>query len=585
MAFDAGMLSCVMREIRPLLTDGKIEKIYMPQKDECVLLIKNGRTAYRLLINAGSSSPRLCITATKTDNPETPPMFCMMLRKHLNGAKLSAMEQIGFERAARFSFETYDDLGFRTTKYLIAEIMGKFSNLILTDAGDRIIGLLRPVDFTTSQKRQLLPGMKYENPPKQDRRDPTTVDRDEFNKICTAGDISISADRFLLNTFSGMAPLTAREIAYRSGGKTDASLEDCAAKLWSEFSSYLAAIVGDKAVPYLIVDLDGKPTEYSYMPVLQYGTAMAVRQKESFSELIDEFFAERAHRDSIRQKASDILRIVSNAQSRLQRKISLQVEELKRCDEADQYRLYGDLLTANLWQMKKGMKEFSAPNYYSETNEIVTIPLDMTLQPSQNAQRYYKKYNKAKSAKSHLTEQVAKSREELSYILTVAHALETAENERDLQEIRSELYDSGYASKMKNYSIRKNQSPVLMQFTLASGRMVYCGKSNTANDYLTTRFSEKTDWWFHVKGQPGSHVVMKCSGTDDEPSEEEFTQAANIAAVYSKASEGFLIPVDYTPIRFVKKPSGSRPGYVIYTKNWTAYVTPDKALTERQRVK
>ncbi len=584
MAFDAGMLSCLLHEIDCKVNTGKIEKIHMPQKDMVILVMKNGRETYRLLINAGPSSPRICLTAERTENPATPPMFCMMLRKHLGGAKLIGAEQMGFERAARFAFETYDELGFKTTKYLIAEIMGKFSNLILADAEDKMIGILHPVDFTTSQKRQLLPGMRYEAPPKQDKTDPMTVTREVFNGIFANADLSQATDKALTSRFAGMASVTAREIAYRAGGRTDASLAECADTLWKEFSAYVSLIQNHTGVPVLLLSPEGTPKEYSYMELLQYGESMRCVQKESFSELIDSYFCERSRQDTLKQRASDILRLLSAAESRIQKKLAIQRQELEDCAEGETFRLWGDLLTANIYRLSKGMSSANVENYYSE-GETVTIPLETSLTPSQNAQKYYKKYNKSKSAKLHLTEQIESAEAELVYIQSVFESLTRAENERELSEIRDELYHSGYASKMKNYTAKKQSAPTLLRFRTDGGRLVYCGKNNTANDYLTTKLAERSDWWFHVKNQPGSHVVMQCAGPDDEPSEQDFTQAAMIAAYHSKASDGVMVPVDYTLVRHVKKPSGSRPGFVIYTTNWTAYVTPDADSVERMRIR
>ena len=583
MAFDAGMLSCVLDEIGRTLKEGKIEKIYMPQKEMVVLAIKNGRDSKRLLINAGPTSPRISVTAEKTENPAVPPMFCMMLRKHLGGAKLIGVEQLGFERAARFSFETYDEMGFRTTKFLIAEIMGKYSNLILADAEDKMIGILRPVDFTTSQKRQLLPGMRYEEPPKQAKTDPLSVDRDGFARVMATCAPDVQADKALLSAFAGMASLTARELVFRASGAADTPLDECGMRLWEPFSAYAESIRAHTAQPYLLLGADGLPQEYSYMEIRQYGASRTNVRMNSFSEMIDAYFATRSRQDTLRQRASDILHLLNAAQARIEKKLALQTHELEDCEAGDTWRLYGDLLTANIYRLARGMDKALVENYCGD-GEQVEIPMDTTLTPAQNAQRYYKKYNKAKSARAHLTEQILHANEELAYIQSVSESLTRAENERDLNEIRDELYHSGYASRMKSYSVRKSAAPAYLKFRTSSGRSVLCGKNNTSNDYLTTKLAERSDWWFHVKNQPGSHVILRSDGPEDEPTEDDFTQAAQIAAAYSQASDGVQVPVDYTRVRFVKKPSGSRPGFVIYTTNWTAYVTPDKKSVEQMRV-
>ncbi len=584
MAFDAGMLAVLLHEIRERLAGGKIEKIHMPQKDMVILQIKNGGGTHRLLINAGPTSPRMCITGEKTENPAVPPMFCMMLRKHFGGAKLIRAEQLGFERAARLTFETYDELGFKTEKHLVAEIMGKYSNLILTDAGDKIIGLLKTVDFTTSEKRQLLPGMIYELPPKQDKADPTAVTESEFNRLATASGLDTAADKFILASFAGFAAVTAREIAYRAGGATDATLRTCADTLWREFSFCVDVVKNGTGTPTLIVTKDGTPKEYCYLSLTQYGDSMDRVEMPDYSTLIDTYFAERSRQDLLKQRASDILRILTAAESRITKKIALQTEELNACEEGEKFRLYGDLVTANIYRLHKGDTTALLENYY-EDGANVEIPLEATLTPSQNAQRYYKKYTKSKSAKEHLTVQLANSRQELQYIQTVFDALTRAETERELSEIRDELYHSGYASRMKNYTARKQSTPSVIKYKTSGGRMMYCGKNNLSNDYLTMKFAERSDWWFHVKNQPGSHVILRSAGPEDEPSEAEFTEAAMVAAYNSKASDGIMVPVDYTRVRHVKKPAGAKPGFVIYTTNWTAYVTPDAELVNGLREK
>lgn len=584
MAFDAGMLACILHEIDEVLVGGKIEKIHMPQKDMIVLVMKNGGGSHRLLINAGPSSPRMCITSEKAENPAAPPMFCMMLRKHLGGAKLIRAAQLGFERAARLTFETYDELGFKTEKHLIAEIMGKYSNLILTNTEDKIIGLLKSVDFTTSEKRQLLSGMTYELPPKQEKADPLTVTESEFNRLALAAGLDTAAHKFIPSSFAGISSLVAREIAHRAGGEADATLRVCADTLWREFSFFVDTIRFHKGVPTLVRTSDGTPKEYCFIPVRQYGDSLQTVEMPSFSALIDSFFAERSRHDMLSQRAADILRILSAAEARVTKKISLQSAELAECEDGEKYRLYGDLITANIYRLKKGDAAAELENYY-EDGAVVKVTLDTSLTPAQNAQKYYKKYAKSKSAKEHLSVQIENSRAELLYIQTVQDALSRAETERELSEIRDELYHSGYASRMKNYTAKKQSTPSVLKFKTSDGRHVWCGKNNTANDYLTTKFAERSDWWFHVKNQAGSHVILQSAGVEDEPTERDFTEAAMIAAHYSKAAGGTMVPVDYTRVRYVKKPSGAKPGFVIYTTNWTAYVTPEADTVERLREK
>lgn len=323
--------------------------------------------------------------------------------------------------------------------------------------------------------------------------------------------------------------------------------------------------------PYLILDDTGNPFEFSYLPLEYLGSKYKNVEYESFSKLIDAYYSKKGQNERIKQKSSDILRLLINAEARITKKIALQSEELLQCEEADKYRIMADLITANLHMIAKGWKSARVINYYDDTCPMIDIPLDEKLSPSQNAQKYYKRYNKLKKAKNELTKQIELAKAELEYISTVFDSLSKAEKESDLLQIRDELYHSGYASRMKKYSQSKQATPQPLKFRTSGGYIVLCGKNNVQNDYITTKVAEKTDWWFHVKNLPGSHVLMQSHG--EEPSERDFTEAAEIAAFYSKA-EGNNIAVDYTKAKFVKKPAGSKPGYVVYNVNWTAYVSP-----------
>lgn len=582
MAFDAGILRAVTREIESVALEGRIDKIYQPERDEVVFVIRAGGAEHRLLINAGSSCPRMNITGIKTENPTTPPMFCMMLRKHFAGARLTAVSQPGFERVARLTFECHDDLGFKTSKHVIAEIMGKYSNIIVTDEDDKIIGILKPIDFAASTIRQLLPGMKYTLPPPQDKLDPLTVDRDTFNRVAREADITRSALKFITASFIGFAAVTAREIVYRAAGNTEATLADCADTLFDKLKEVVNSADVGGVMPSMAKSSDGMPIEYLYTKLTQYEGGAEVITFSSVGALIDEFYLKRAGEERLRRKASDIFRILSAAETRITKKIALQREELDKCELGEEWRKYGDLITGSIYMMKRGMDKVTLSDWYTD-GSMIEIPLSERLTPAQNAQAYYKKYNKSKSAKVHLTEQLESAERELEYIGTVFDSLTRAATERELSEIRAELYHSGYASKMKNYTEKKRQAPLIMKFETTDGHTVLCGKNNIANDHLTTKLANRNDWWFHVKGQPGSHVVLECFPGESDPSEEAFTEAAMIAAYHSSAKDGVAVPVDYTKVREVKKPAGSKPGFVIYHTNWTAYVTPDEARVKSMK--
>ncbi len=576
MAFDAGILRAVVREIESTCMDGRIDKIYQPERDEIVFVIRAGGKERRLLINAGSSCPRMNVTTLKAENPITPPMFCMMLRKHFAGARLTSVSQPGFERVARLTFECHDDLGFRTNKHIICEIMGKYSNIIVTDADDKIIGILKPIDFAASSVRQLLAGMRYSLPEPQKKLEPLGLTREAFNEAARTADPTRSAVKFITANFVGLAAVTAREIVYRAGGNIDATLEECADTLYEKLIEVTSAADVGGVDASMAKGPDGVPVEYLYARLTQYEDGCEVICYPSVGELIDEYYVKRANEEKLRRRASDIFRILSAAETRITKKIALQSAELEKCEMGETYKKYGDLITGSIYMMKRGMDKVVLSDWYSE-GEMIEITLNERLTPAQNAQAYYKKYNKAKSAKIHLTAQLESAKAELEYIGTVFDSLTRASTERELTEIRAELYHSGYASKMKNYTEKKRQAPIIMKFETSDGHTVLCGKNNTANDYLTTKLANRRDWWFHVKDQPGSHVVLECFDGEDDPSESAFTEAAMIAAYHSAAKESSGVAVDYTRVREVKKPAGSKPGYVIYHTNWTAYVTPDEA--------
>ena len=576
MAFDAGLLSFVIREIDKKLVGGKVEKIHQPGRDEIVVLFRSGGESRRLLLNAGSSCPRICITEIKTENPKTAPMFCMMMRKHLSGAKLMSVEQIGFERAVRLSFEGFDDMGFKVKKHIIYELMGTYSNIIITDERDKICGLLRQIDFSSSSTRQLLSGMIYEAPPPQKKIDPTSIDRRDFNILASECEGDRLCEKFIMSNFSGISPLVAREIAFISGGASDATMEMSASRLTDVFFKIVADIISGNGSPYIVYDRDGKIRDFCFLDINQYGTAS--ERVESFGKLIDIFYEKKSRDERIRQKAADVLRIVANAKQRTERKIEARKAELAECSMGDEYKLMADLITANIYRLKRGMEEVSLLDYV--TGEEVKVKLDTRLTPAANAQRYYKKYSKSKSAKEHLAVLIKNAEDEAVYIASVADALTRAESEKELSEIRNELHSCGYAGRGKTTFERKQSTPSYLTFKTSGGYTVYCGKNNVANDYLTFKKADRGDWWFHAKNTPGSHVIMISAGLP-EPSAEDFTEAATIAAVYSKAGDGAAAEIDYTMVRHIKKPPAAKPGFVIYHTNWSATVVPDEALVQK----
>lgn len=589
MAFDAGMLSCVLAEIRTKAQGARIEKVFQPERDEIVLQLRSRDGAKRLLISAGSADPRICFTEDQRENPMTPPMLCMLLRKHLQGSVLSEVTQAGFERVAYLGFDTRDEMGFPCKKYLIAEIMGKYSNLIFTNEDMRVVTALRTVDFTTSSKRQVLPGMRYELPPKQDKLDPTEISREQFlASLEEAGEKP--CDKWLVSAFCGVSPAVAREIAFRAAERTDTPAFLCDREmLCQQFLAFFSSVAQGEYSPCMILK-GNTPVEYAFCDLSHYGADFVHVPYESAGELLDTFFRTRDREKHLRQRASDVLHILTNAQTRIRKKLDLQRAELIDCQKGEEYKKYADLITANLYQLSYGMSRAELIDYndYREDGSFgsCVITLDTRLSPSANAQVYYKKYNKAKTAQIELTRQISLGEEELRYIETVLDSLNHAETSLDLAEIRDELYRAGYASRMKHYaSTGKSKTPVVAEFKTSGGYRVLCGKNNLQNEYITHKLASKNDYWFHVKNLPGSHTVMLCGG--EEPPERDFTEAAEIAAYFSKGADGQNVEVDYTFVRNVKKPAGARPGFVIYHTNWSCIVTPDseRIAAMRQTVK
>ena len=561
MAFDAVMLRLVANEINSY-GELKIEKVYQPSNDEIVLMLHSYSKNMKLLINAGSSCPRMNLTTTQAENPQKAPMLCMLLRKHISGGKITSISCPSFERVCEIEIEAYDEMGFKVKKYLICEIMGKFSNLILTDANKKILALLKTIDFTTSEKRQLLVGMKYEMPPRQDKIDTLNATREDIEKAILSAPQEMKCDKFIVSTFSGIAMSTARQIVYLASNSIDASFCNIQKQTLVEvFYAFTKKIRENSFKPILVTGKGNQQFDFTYIPLEYLGEEYQNQECESFSSLVDLYFSKKSQNERIKQKSQDIFKLLTNAEARLNKKIALQTEELSQCEEAEHYRIMGDLIIANLHMIKKGNTSVQVINYYDETCPLIEIPLDEKLSPSQNAQKYYKRYNKLKKAKIELTKQINLAKAELDYIHTVFDALSKAEKESDLNQIREELYHSGYASKMKNYSTTKQGTPQPLKFITSGGYTVLCGKNNVQNDYITTKLAEKSDWWFHVKNLPGSHVLLQCQ------------------------AEGNNIAVDYSYAKHVKKPAGSKPGYVIYHVNWTAYVTPDENRINLMKIK
>ena len=587
MAFDAGFLAAIAAEIEQTAMGAAVEKIYQPERDTVVLQMRTFEGGKRLLINAGSSNPRIGFTEIPLENPQNPPQFCMLLRKRLSGARLACLWQEGFERVLVMEFDTRDEMGFPTKCRLVVEMMGKYSNLIFTDGEGKITAVLRPVDFTTSTKRQVLPGMRYEMPPAQEKIAPLALDEAAFTALLQNGG-ERPADKWITATFQGISATVAREIVYRTTGESDTLLSMLSAPaLYASFAAVMGDVQAKRFAPSLVLDENGVPREYAFLPLTQYGEYRSV---SSPSLLLDEWFGTRDKEARVRQRATDILHLLNNARTRISHKLEMQRAELLECERGEEYKRMGDLIVANCYQLSRGDTSAVLTDYedYREDGSFgtVEVALDGRLSPTANAQRYYKKYTKSKTARVELSKQIALGEAELQYLETVHTALITAETPTDLLEIREELQKSGYASRVKTVERRGRGTPVpqFAEYRTSSGYRVLCGKNNLQNEYITHKIATKADYWFHVKGMPGSHVVLLLEGREEPPAE-DFTEAASIAALFSAAEGAPMTEVDYTLVRHLKRTPGGKPGFVIYHTNWSAIVSPDKTAIAALRVK
>lgn len=575
MAFDSAMVRAVVLELDSLLINARIDKIHQPEKDEIHLLLRNNGENYRLVISSSANNSRIHLSSIQKENPPTPYNFCILLRKQLTGGRISAIEQLGFERVIKITVESKDEMGYAQIRRIYAEIMGKYSNIMLTDEDDRILGVIRPVDFTTSQKRQVLPGMRYEMPPSQDKISPLHETMESFIGAYGAVYPVPSVDKYLSSRYQGLSRLSAAEIAYRSRSEQP---ED----LWRSFTSFIDIIKNGKFEPVVLYDENKKPLEYSFIQIKQYNGSATCAAFSSVSEAIEIFFRARDNIDHTRQRASDLFKNINNIKNRLNRKTALQRDELALAAKKDEYKLYGNLINANIYSIRRGMKSVKLINYYEESCPEIEISLDARLTPAQNAQMYFKKYAKARNASVILEKQIEESAKELEYIDSVLDSLTRAKGQSELDEIRNELEHSGYlgkAAKGKKKPLPYKLQTKPAEYKTSGGYKVLCGKNNLQNDMLTFKSASKLDWWFHVKNAPGSHVVMFCAG--DEPSERDFTEAAMIAAVNSSLSESKHVAVDYTQVKNIKKPAGANPGYVIYHTNYSAYVNSDAEIVDK----
>ena len=584
MAFDGTVICALTGEINKAVEGGKIDKIHQPEKSELILHIRKAGEAYKLLLCANPSFPRIHFTNSAKENPQSPPMFCMLLRKHLSGGKITGVYQDGFERIVKIDIESYDEMGYLSVKTLVIEMMGKYSNIILINPDGKIIDSIHHVDFTVSSVRQVLPGLIYEAPKNHGKVNPLNFDTDGICEFITDGDMPVS--KILMNSFTGISPLIANEAVYRATGSCDTVSSQILPPIRKRCAQCLVNILSDvksgNTKPCIVYDENAKKyVDFSAAELVQYRGILKFEYFDSMNTAVDAFYSKKAAAESMKQKSGDLLKFVNGALDRCTKKLQLQNEILQKTKKREKYKMYGDLLTANIYLIKQGMKDITVQNFYLPDAQNVTIPLKGDLTPSENCQRYYKRYTKDKTAEIETKKQKKLNEIEIDYLESVQEAILKAENSAEISQIREELTEQGYL-KLRGKPKKSKKQTVFkpMHFVSSDGYDIYTGKNNRQNDYVTLKIGRSTDIWFHTKNIHGSHTIVKCDDAEKVP-ETTYNEAASIAAYYSKARNSKNVPVDYTEVKNVKKPSGAKPGMVIYVDYSTAYVNPDENLINK----
>ena len=605
MPYDAGVAAAVCFELnKSVANGGRIEKIFQPTKDQIILQVYSLGERYNLCLDADASSPKVYITTQAAENPPSMSVFYNFIRKYLLNAKINSVSLVGFDRIFEFKIDAFDDMGFQTKLYLYAECIRKQSNIILCkedEVGKKIMAAIKTVDFSMSESRQILNGLLYVPPSSGNKINPLMITSDDFandldNAVNESPDIPVC--EWLLSKYQGLSPLITREIAFRASKllkDTSIILEDVDKQtLKFYFSEFIEKIAENNFSPVMMSDTTDKLIDFSYVDIRQYGNKIVTKTFDFMSETIDFYFYKKDYNNRIRQKSQDIFKVLSNASTRLNKKIRLLEKELQECQSKENHRIYGDLITANIYRLEKGLEIYSLENFYDEENpeKIINIPVEKNLTPSQNAQKFYKKYNKLKSAEYHLTNQTEAAENDIIYVDSVFDALTRALSERELSEIREELAESGLmksvkstkdktkykdGGKSKKPQKRTKQLPVSKptEYKSTNGFKILCGRNNKQNDELTFKIANKNDIWFHTQKIPGSHVVLICENTGRTPQDKDIEDAAKIAATYSKGKNMPLVPVDYALTRYVKKPNGAKPGFVTYVNSKTVIVKPE----------
>ena len=566
MAFDAFFLTAVLEEVRQRCIGARVDKIHQPSRDTLILHLRCREGREKLLFAANPTAPRLHLTSASPENPAEPPMFCMLLRKHLMGAKIAEITQPPMERAATFTFDCTDEMGFPVQKKLVAELMGRTCNLYLLSPEGRIIDCLRRIGLDESAKRAALPGLMYQEPEVITKENPTSAGA--FDGFFDRPGADLLSDR-LMDTFGGLSPLVCREAALFAYGSTDARVdprdEDIVAeKLQLFFSEHL-----NHPRPFYYALPDGTPKQFAFCPIRQYGEH---REAESFASLLDMYYTVRDRKDAMRQKGQAVRKTVQNLCTRLTRKLAIQEKELEATYDRERLRQLGDIVTANIHKIKKGQTTVQCEDFYDENMALIEIPLSPILSPQQNAARFYKDYARMKNAEKELTRQIELGENELHYLKSVLEELNRAQTDAELEAIKAELQEGGYLRADAGKKKVKQAKLQPMRFESTDGYPIYVGRNNKQNEELTFKLARKDDIWCHASKVHGSHVIISCGGTT--PPDDTITQAAQLAAYYSETSGGQNIPVDVTPVKQVKKILGGKPGMVIYHTYRTVIANP-----------
>lgn len=584
MALDGAFLYAVKSETE-FLKGSRVEKVYQPSRDEIIIGLRTRQGAYRLLISANANNSRVHITKISVDNPKTPPMFCMLLRKHIGGGKLIDIRQDGLERILYLDFECVNELGDVVTITLACEIMGRCSNLVVINQEGKIIDSIKRVDPEMSRERIILPNTCYQLPPREERLNFLEADKITIaNRIKSTEPAELS--KALIKVFEGISPILAREWAYYTSKgeylKSSDITPEHINRLMLKIEKCRDMLLNGKCCFTVVKDNDGILKDFSFINIQQYGNLMQTCEYNSASELLDAFYAQRDLAVRMKQRANDLFKLLINLNERISRRIAVQSEELEQCGNRDIYKLYGDLLSAEIYKIHKGDTVLVTNNFYDENYPEIEIKLDAMKPPSQNIQHYYNEYKKSSTAEKKLAEQIEKGKEELQYIDSVFDALTRATTENEITQLRLELSEQGYIkSSFRKGKPEKSLPP--LEYKSSDGFTILVGRNNIQNDKLSLKLAEKSDIWLHTQLITGSHVLILTDG--ETPPDKTVEEACIIASVNSRGKDSNLVPVDYCLAKYVKKPSGAKPGKVIFTNYKTAFVKPDSELAERLRVK